>query len=1586
MPKIGRRAIADRFDPNAIDGDGDGIVQELTRFERPSTARVLGGAMSQNPDRYPDFVPEIIDVLVNDPSLYDLAPKKIPSVISDIAGGNADMFNRSRIRNVSPVGRWSQKEIMSLVDDIKIETAPDGIFTIVAPPVPEVRELIDFDGEFSNVRIPSPDARLRMYKSILENLKPNKNTQKSYSENLGEQLYKKVSNGLFIPRGEYGKLRESLGEQYMPGSDSHPFDAIYERFLRVPSEEMFIQEMYQMEYIQMMHDFYGHLGTGRGFDRHGEWANYLAMVHAAEGVNKGNNEILDQIAFELFQRIMINQLEFWENIDAERGVSTAQEARRLLQDIGDREEGSYIDRNTMRQIIGIDDPSTYSQTKTKSLSNEPKTIKRRAIAYIHSFVDNNIVETGQGHSSFVKQKKNAPIEKKSLRKFSKFDRFNPNAIDGDNDGIVQELTRFERPAQPKISGNMGRLRTQERIDRDKRIVSRWKNKESIKKIAKEEETTEAAVSWVINQARKRGEITEERRSTPPYTRGVPASRTPTPRPSGPKEKNKVLSLYDSGKSIDEIAKLLSIPKKDVYRELTMNRLSDVDGKFTIPRQMRGLSGAIRGTEPEVWQRQSSRIRAISNDDDELGELPGGALYDEGTGPRQRNPRLDVDNRQVGDENAQDILVDIAQEIAMAKREKTAPGKERKKRPYKKSQNNTSRVTGLNRNQRKEYIKQRNDLIQEELEKGELSVRELAEIFDLNERTIFQIAGKPARTNVSKRKQKNQSELKKEIVDYIKKSKPTTAPINLIKIIKSKYGLSDSYIRKTFKKEIDSFNKKRNSAIRKDLQNADLLAPILSKYSINRTQLKRIANDILKEKNFQAESRAVNQSRTTRTIKKRQVPLNSSTNFTPTPLGESDNTIDLTQPMPNRTLRGRGKKGNELSGSMSSDRLSPVKTAGLLSGMMSNENPSVNKKIEVKSDVKKEGSKILVNLQYGDIPLSFDFEDGKYFEWTDAYDMWAGWRGNYSMRLASAALMGEPLPKAFGYTGDELGTHHHDLLGNGVSPDISRSEITEMTDSVRSAFIGLDFINQGSEISTDIEYRGLSGIDSSDEIMKARNGDSIVLPLSAFTSDITTALSYSSNQFDETGEEFILAIEPGAKIANAAGEEYQHEFLKNGKWVIDVTEQVTQGRFLVKSIRTSFVKENGKQRKIKIVNLQQSETFNPRTGKWERISGFKPNLSGNMSSPEARKDIKLKQLAENVEIVKGLIPSSEEQMREMLAESFIKRNQAYVKQDIDIQKSKPWNSDNPPLNPDGSKMSEKQYLDFIKASRSAEAAEFLSQNLNPYNPDFTPNHIRQLAHNVSLTLTISPGLKQLLDEYGYPIYGIFLSQRVDGKFIPNEEAFKLPEVKAARGLSIMQLGVSAVLPIGKEDFIQSEDANSVPSDNRTRFDGHWGINPSVYISNWDGEGEFSPLYEDAKRIAEVSQAAQDRVFFVDSGSPAGIIRHETMHSVHYGALVSALKKYTQNPADKNAEDAYKFLAALVKAGGWQAIPDYLRKMMIDNAVSSYALTSPVEWFAETLSASMSPNDFTRRMVTPEARSFLATVLPEMADYFTKGRWG
>lgn len=42
-----------------------------------------------------------------------------------------------------------------------------------------------------------------------------------------------------------------------------------------------------------------------------------------------------------------------------------------------------------------------------------------------------------------------PINNRISRRIGRFERFDPDAIDGDNDGIVQETTQFERPATPR---------------------------------------------------------------------------------------------------------------------------------------------------------------------------------------------------------------------------------------------------------------------------------------------------------------------------------------------------------------------------------------------------------------------------------------------------------------------------------------------------------------------------------------------------------------------------------------------------------------------------------------------------------------------------------------------------------------------------------------------------------------------------------------------------------------------------------------------------------------------------------------------------------------------------------------------------------------------------------------------------------------------------------------------------------------------------------------------------------------------------------------------------------------------------------
>ena len=58
-----------------------------------------------------------------------------------------------------------------------------------------------------------------------------------------------------------------------------------------------IREFYGENNFLNAHDLIGHVGTGRGFDRHGEWANMMAMYALMdkwaeqEGIGEGDLQI-----------------------------------------------------------------------------------------------------------------------------------------------------------------------------------------------------------------------------------------------------------------------------------------------------------------------------------------------------------------------------------------------------------------------------------------------------------------------------------------------------------------------------------------------------------------------------------------------------------------------------------------------------------------------------------------------------------------------------------------------------------------------------------------------------------------------------------------------------------------------------------------------------------------------------------------------------------------------------------------------------------------------------------------------------------------------------------------------------------------------------------------------------------------------------------------------------------------------------------------------------------------------------------------------------------------------------------------------
>lgn len=152
-----------------------------------------------------------------------------------------------------------------LLDSIRVVRAEGGMTMIVAEPNPVFNAYLPVKRDWASIELPSREA----VAEAIEKLKSNKGGRRSDTYGSGaftdhlESLLQEIEKlgegpgGLPYEGGEgkyisyvqqyYDSIRNPVGaSRLLPGSDG-------------------------------MHDAFGHFGTGRGYDRHGEWANYLAM-------------------------------------------------------------------------------------------------------------------------------------------------------------------------------------------------------------------------------------------------------------------------------------------------------------------------------------------------------------------------------------------------------------------------------------------------------------------------------------------------------------------------------------------------------------------------------------------------------------------------------------------------------------------------------------------------------------------------------------------------------------------------------------------------------------------------------------------------------------------------------------------------------------------------------------------------------------------------------------------------------------------------------------------------------------------------------------------------------------------------------------------------------------------------------------------------------------------------------------------------------------------------------------------------------------------------------------------------------------
>jgi hypothetical protein len=413
--------------------------------------------------------------------------------------------------------------------------------------------------------------------------------------------------------------------------------------------------------------------------------------------------------------------------------------------------------------------------------------------------------------------------------------------------------------------------------------------------------------------------------------------------------------------------------------------------------------------------------------------------------------------------------------------------------------------------------------------------------------------------------------------------------------------------------------------------------------------------------------------------------------------------------------------------------------------------------------------------------------------------------------------------------------------------------------------------------------------------------------------------------------------------------------------------------------TSYVQDRGTTKKIKTVTLEQIETFNPYTGKFEKFVGNKPSISGAIGSSSMKDNSK--RLGEIREIARGLFPADMQSLRDRGAETYVQKNPTFIKRLAEINSGTAWQNSPDAINPDGTRMTKAQYLAMVNAEQQIQAREYISKKLNNYAPDFNPWHLEQLRNNVETMYLSSPELQILSETYGYPQFSIFRSQMIldkDGKpkFVTNEEANKNPEATA--GVTLMYAGISAVMPYGDDAFIQKgEKIADALQDRKRRIGGNWGLSPEYLMEKFP-EDPFELITSSTDMVMDAVMRTGPRPWNIDQGHPIGTIRHETSHSIHAGALAKATLDMQTNPTQE-VKDAYSLLSLFNKKD-WQtaALVDMMFvRMMMNSSVSDYASTSPPEWLAETLSAALSPSRKTRALV--------AFNHPELYEYLVEKDW-
>lgn len=298
---------------------------------------------------------------------------------------------------VSPSLEGQKQE---LIDSVRISVGEDGIPFIYAKPHPLLSEEIPDDRDWSTVVRPSKET-LKRVKELIDRL-----VKKSMGEDTPEEFWTRSTNDgdkakiSEAFRGESTRLKkefsawaaslldEIIKTKQGPTSPQpeglSPDENGTSPWLRIWAEGLRdlgspIVRPFDDNDLNS-HDSWGHLGTGRGFDRHGEWANMLAMFSLmdrwAEENNVSKDELLNLKA-GWFQTFEFNRVdgEFKPLRDEIR-----QEDKWYIKQWAIDSAIDFADTAELEELITLlDDGNTHNASSSRGLSSSSKGVKAEIV-------------------------------------------------------------------------------------------------------------------------------------------------------------------------------------------------------------------------------------------------------------------------------------------------------------------------------------------------------------------------------------------------------------------------------------------------------------------------------------------------------------------------------------------------------------------------------------------------------------------------------------------------------------------------------------------------------------------------------------------------------------------------------------------------------------------------------------------------------------------------------------------------------------------------------------------------------------------------------------------------------------------------------------------------------------------------------------------------------------------------------------------------------------------------------------------------------------------------------------------------------